>query len=702
MNDARHDPTADFGSPCDGGHRRTGRAPGLAVRCMPQALMLGFLLLPMRGDAASCPTEPALDCRRATQSRLTARGSGGAGETMRWRWSDFESTQPANFGDPAATTGYALCGYAGSHSALAFEVSIPAGSSAWQSRPWGYRYQDRAGTVSGIRSVIMKTGASGRTRIVVRGRGRGLPPLPLDPSLPLRLQFVGDETGTCWEDAYDGADVRLSEPHHLFLKAGPEDPSAPFPVLRAATPLQALTAAEAGVAAFVGAPAVAAPMPPLVVPPHPTLDNDGDARIHHDAYNSAVYNRSGPLGVNPTITTARLVDPGDITKVCAMIAFNHDGYGIGACIHVFTAPSLGSTTRLMMIDPLTLDIHADVALAPRPLVQGGAGGAYFSVRQDGKIVIGPGNNHVEIWALEVNGGKPQFVRFSSFDVSGSVPPNGLLQDTVVDWEGRLWFIATTGEVGYVDPGSRRVEVFATGEALQNSLAVDASGVYVTTSASTQKFSVAVDGSIVQHWRTPYDNSGPGILQPGSGTTPTLFGTQDDLIGICDTATPQINLVVLDRTTGALICQTPLFRPNESGTENTLLTVGDDAVVVNNAGFPGVFGAQRLVYPGMERHRVRADRSGCDPVWVNHAAIANSAQLSTTTGLIYGWAPDPNVATLDAYYLTANDWVTGAEVFRVYAGNDLPFNPVLGQPHLGRSGAAYVGTLHGIVRVADTP
>ena len=90
------------------------------------------------------------------------------------------------------------------------------------------------------------------------------------------------------------------------------------------------------------------------------------------------------------------------------------------------------------------------------------------------------------------------------------------------------------------------------------------------------------------------------------------------------------------------------------------------------------------------------------MWANDTAIGNSAQLSTTTGLIYGWGADPDVTSLDAYYFTANDWATGDEVFRVYAGNDLPFNPVLGQPHLHPDGSAFVGTLHGIIRIADVP
>ena len=90
------------------------------------------------------------------------------------------------------------------------------------------------------------------------------------------------------------------------------------------------------------------------------------------------------------------------------------------------------------------------------------------------------------------------------------------------------------------------------------------------------------------------------------------------------------------------------------------------------------------------------------MWANDSSFGNSAQLSTTTGLIYGWGPDPSATTLDAYYFTATDWITGDEVFRIYAGNDIPFNPVLGQIHLHPDGYAYLGSLQGVTRIADTP
>jgi hypothetical protein len=482
----------------------------------------------------------------------------------------------------------------------------------------------------------------------------------------------------------------------VSLALGVATDSVALDVLRPAVPMPALTAAEAGVPAFVGTPATSQPIAPLVIPNHPELDNDGDSRIHNDHYNSGVYNRPGPLGVNPTVTTSQLLDLGFLAKVCAMLAFTDEGYVIGTCIRA-EIPVGG--TDLLLMDPVTLDILAEVELAPRPVVQNSSGGAYFSVLDDGRILVGPANNRVEIWEIVITGNTANFVQSQVFDVSGLIPAGTMLADTVVDYEGRLWFMANTGQVGYVDPSDGSVESLDFGEELQNSMAVDDSGVYLITFEEVRKFSVAPDGSIVIDWAVPYDpgSAVQGVLQ-GSGTTPTLLGEQDDLIAICDNADDQINLVVLDRTTAAEVCKTPIFQPGASATENSVVGYGDEIVIANNSGFGGVFAPQNTVNPGLEKYRVRADRSGCDLVWANPTSIGNSAQLSTETGLIYGWAADPNVPGLDAYYFTANEWATGTEVFRIYAGNDYLFNPVLGQPHLSQDGAAYMGTMGGIVRI----
>lgn len=668
---------------------------------LPVILAGAMLAFPGVGNA--CGELPQTGCHRSEKSSLTLEQVGGSEDRLAWKWMRGDATVLGDFGDPTTTTDYEFCMYAGSHSTLISSATVPADEARWKALgKRGFLFVDHGATADGIERILLKHGKAGRSKVIVVGKGDGLPDPTLPTQLPLRVQLVNTDTNTCFEDSYDGTDLLETDSNHMYVRAGEEDPSVPLTVLRTPPAIPALSAAEAGVPAFVGTPATLQPLAPLNIPDHPWLDNDGDSRIHNDHYNSAVYNRPGPLGANPTVTTAHLATGATFVNVCAMLTFTSDGYVIGTCIRGSFAP-LGGATDLVMLDPNTLDILAETEIAPRPLVPSAAGGAYFSVLQDGRILVGPANNRVEIWEVEVNGGQAAFVRKLSFDVSALLPSSTLtlLADTVIDYAGRLWFMANTGQVGYVEPETGRVETFTFSEGLQNSMAVDESGIYLVTFKSLRKFSVAPDGAIVNDWTVPYDpgSSAQGVAE-GSGTTPTLFGDADDLVGICDNADDQINLLVVDRTTGAEVCKTPIFRVGESAAENTLVGYGDEVVIPNNSGFGGSSALQNRVNPGLEKYRVRADRSGCDLVWANDASIGNSAQLSTKTGLIYGWAADPNVPDFDAFYLTANDWATGDEVFRVYTGNDRPFNPVLGQPHLAPDGTAYVGTLEGIIRIGD--
>jgi len=121
----------------------------------------------------------------------------------------------------------------------------------------------------------------------------------------------------------------------------------------------------------------------------------------------------------------------------------------------------------------------------------------------------------------------------------------------------------------MDPATGSAHSLDLGEVLTNSTTFDATGVYPLSVTALYKVPVAPDGSVQIDCRTAYD---PGTaahgLEPGSGTTPTLYGAKDDLIGICDQADCQVNLVVLDRTSGSEICKVPLLHPGESDSENS--------------------------------------------------------------------------------------------------------------------------------------
>jgi hypothetical protein len=492
----------------------------------------------------------------------------------------------------------------------------------------------------------------------------------------------------------------------LFVVGCAESSSAPagsgrFEPIHIAVPMDRSTPEELGIEPYVGNPVVPKPIPALEITPHPLFSED-DSRIHNDHYNSAAYNRTGVAGPAIEVATHKL---GELTGICAMMTMLKNGYLIGSCFRADTEVRV----MLTMFDNENLNIVAERDLGVRPFRPNAAGGAYFTMDQDENIFIGPPNNRLERYHIEVVDGTPEFVQDFSKEVPGLVPWVELdgpgLQDTVIDFEGRFWFMVTDGRVGYLDPETDEIKMTDLGEGLQNSMVVDQDGVYMVTYQALYRLSVLENGDIKQDWRAPYDpGGGTGVLLPGSGTSPTLFGTQEDLITICDNAASQINAVVFDRATGERRCEIPLFRPDESATENTAVGYGDELLFVNDSGYGGAFSPARTTHTGMERYRIVRNEAGtvtsCEPVWKNHDSIANSAQLATPSGVVWGYGADVDIDDADHFYLVAHSWETGDEIFRAYVGDDAQFDPITGQVHLHPDGAMYIGTLNGAVMMRD--
>jgi hypothetical protein len=481
--------------------------------------------------------------------------------------------------------------------------------------------------------------------------------------------------------------------------------SGRFEPIREATPIPRSTPEELGIEPWVGEAVVAAPVPPLELTPHPFLNNTGDSRIHNDHYNSAVYNRSGPVGPELEITTNHLGSP---AGVCAMMTILEDGYVVGSCFVINDESELH--VMLIMFDNENLNIVAERDLGQRPFFPSSAGGAYFSMDKDENFILGPATNQLEQYHIEVIDGAPQFVQDYTKAIPGLAPAvattDPMLQDTVVDWDGRVWFMVTDGRIGYFDPEADRIEMTDLEQGLQNSMVVDEDAIYFVTYESVFRLSVDGDGKIQTDWEAPYDpGSAIGGILPGSGTSPTLLGTEDDLISICDNADGQINLVVLDKAMGnPPICKVPLFREGESATENTVVGYNDDIIVVNNAGFGGPFAPANTILPGIERYRVLRDANrnptGCELRWKNDTSFGNSAQLATGSGVIWGYGADPDVPDEDLFYLTATSWETGEEIFRTYIGDQRPFDPITGQVHAHPDGTFYLGAVGGVVMMRD--
>jgi hypothetical protein len=231
-------------------------------------------------------------------------------------------------------------------------------------------------------------------------------------------------------------------------------------------------------------------------------------------------------------------------------------------------------------------------------------------------------------------------------------------------------------------------------------------VYLVTDAAAYRLDRGPGGAPAVTWREVYENSGiakPGQVGPGSGTTPTLLGS--DLVAIADNADP-MNVVVYERAKkvkGArTVCVQPVFEKGASATDNSLIGAGRSLVVENNYGYSGPASTQggKSTAPGLERVDLDAG-GGCHSVWRSpERAPTVVAKLSAANGLVYTYTKDARDDGVDAWYLTALDFRSGKTVYKRLGGEGLGHNNNYAPVTLGPDGTAYVGVLGGLVALRD--
>ena len=448
------------------------------------------------------------------------------------------------------------------------------------------------------------------------------------------------------------------------------------------------------VPSYVGAPATAQPIASFPVPQNPFLAPNGRSNMHNDAYGTNAYSWSGPLGRKPVVTSALYgVDE------CATLAFDSGGRIVGLCGEL-------SGPVLRLINPSTLGVIAGMGLPGRkadPTVNPLSdlcGGTYFYLDQSNRVVVATTNRHIEVVADTGH----SFVLQHTYDLSSVVPSDDCLIALMPDWSGHVWFETGNGIVGELDPGpgiARTVQL--AGEIIDNSFSVDETGgVYVVSDHAMYRFGLNDSGAPVITWRSPYDRGSvqkPGQLAQGSGTTPTLFGS--NYVGITDNADPQMHVNVYDRSTGQFVCSAPVFAPGASDTENSMVGVGNSLFVENNYGYQGPQSTAlgKTTSPGIARVDVAG--GACSVAWTSQQIAPTSVpKASLANGLLYVYTK-PAALLEDAWYLTALDLRTGRTVFSKLAGTGPQYNNHYAAIYIGPNHSAYIATLTGMVRVHDS-
>ncbi|MCX6395460.1 MAG: hypothetical protein NTV23_03130 [Propionibacteriales bacterium] len=469
---------------------------------------------------------------------------------------------------------------------------------------------------------------------------------------------------------------------------------------------------------FTGAEVTAHPLSAQSVPQHPFMARNGGSNLHNDAYQSDAYNQAGPLGRDLQVTSNSFLQD------CGSVTFDTRGRIVTVCVGI-----TGATLRLM--DPTTLDVIASYELPARPnpagfSFQNFSGGGYFYLDNADRAVIPTFTGHV----LTIKVGASTLTKVRDIDLTAITQGSGI-QSALPDWANRLWFVTVSGKVGYVTTsGTVRSLRLPAGETIANSFAMDESGgVFIVSTHALYRFDVA-SGRPVVTWRKAYDRGSrikPGQVSQGSGTTPTLIGSAQSKgggsVAITDNADPRMNVLVFRRGKagpGPALCKQPVFAADKSSDENSLVSVPGGLIAENNYGYAGPLPKEATTRspdtePGIVKVAVNYRDGGCRIAWENKTARVPTvvAKASLGSGLLYAythpsaaelpWAstPLPNLLAPDSWFFTAFDLRTGRQVWSRLTGTNLGYNNNYAPVSIGPDGAAYVGTLGGLVRIADT-
>ena len=228
------------------------------------------------------------------------------------------------------------------------------------------------------------------------------------------------------------------------------------------------------------------------------------------------------------------------------------------------------------------------------------------------------------------------------------------------------------------------------EKITNSFAVDETGgVFIVSDAALYRFDAGAGRRAGgrpggRSTRTPACTS-PARCSPGSGTTPTLMGSQ--YVAITDNADP-MNVVVYQRAphrdaARAWCASQPVFEQGASATDNSLIGTGRSLIVENNYGYSGPdrdhAGRHHDARARARRHHraaaTAAARSGAAtrsrPRWCRSCRSRPGSSTPTRSR-----RPDGN----DAWYFTAIDFRTGATVYKRLAGTGLGLQQPLRAGH----------------------
>jgi hypothetical protein len=462
---------------------------------------------------------------------------------------------------------------------------------------------------------------------------------------------------------------------------------------------------------YIGSPAIPGPVDTPSIPQNPFMSPNPWSAMHDDSYASDTYATPGALGRRPVVSSTWLGTAQVPVALVAVMTFDRAGRMVAGAVVTDLAAGTAHV-RLMLIQPKTLKTLASLDL-PAEQITGPnfrPSGTYFYQDAQDRIVIGTAERTV--WVVSHNGGSSFRVE-TTYDLRDAIAAGDKFEALQPDFSGHVWFTSKLGVIGTLNlsTGAVLTTHLPAGERIVNGHSADETGgVFIASTEAMYRFDAGATGAPELTWREPYDagvRQKPGQVDIGTGTTPTLIGTE--YVTITDNADPQMHVLVYRRdksvTGPRLTCSVPVFQPFEGDTENSLVATGKSIVVENNYGYVDYASTMngQTTTPGITR--IDLDTHGaCHTVWTNYSVSIPTVvtKMSVANGLIYTYTKPEGPGSLDPWYFTAIDFRTGQVQYSQLAGTGVLYNNHYAPAYLGPDGTFYVGVLGGIVAMHDIP
>lgn len=450
---------------------------------------------------------------------------------------------------------------------------------------------------------------------------------------------------------------------------------------------------------------------------NPYLGINSLATMHGDAQSSDATPFAGPG--DPGVGGTWKVTFTNHWAACPTILAGQDGY-----IQALMTQFLGSDAKVRKPKLAIIEPASGAQLGAMEIPTGALlGGVYAYLDADSNLVMVDGTNALTWISHSQDGMKVWVSRRIDLTDAMKLEPKDHVVGIVPDCHGRIWVASERGVVGLIDPKRNvvrltKLQQYSPTERIDNSISACPQGVSIITSYGI--YMLGADASTSKPriiWSHSYDRGTkqkPGQLSHGSGATATFFGPNgSDYVMLSDNADRQEKLIVYRSADGSAVGEGPLFTPDASGTENSMIGVQNSIVGACTFGYPyaqypdtkPAYRAQ--VAPGMERWDVNDDASGITLKWRNNGIYSAAVpRLSTVDNLIYTCERPrgpAGVLTGPVVYACAIDMDSGRVVHRqrlprlanLLAGGD----PSQMVGVIDKHGVWWQGTIGGIYRIS---